>query len=130
MQHRRFVRFGVLTTAILGCSDSRVPTELVFDQGFGDLFVIRNAGNVVGDDVLASIEYAGAHLGVRLNVVMGHEQCGAVTAALASPDEQNQEPKEVQRILRQISRAVPHLELPEDLDIPPASSDKQGVSAR
>jgi carbonic anhydrase len=110
---------------ILGCSDSRVPTELVFDQGFGDLFVIRNAGNVVGKDVLASIEYAGKHLGVRLNVVMGHEQCGAVTAALASADERAQEPREVQEILKRIDRGLSRLELPED----PALQVSAGVEA-
>jgi carbonic anhydrase len=68
---------------ILGCSDSRVPPELVFDQGLGDLFVIRDAGNVVDDEVLGSIEYAVEHLGARLVVVLGHEKCGAVSAAVA-----------------------------------------------
>jgi len=110
---------------ILGCSDSRVPTELVFDQGFGDLFVIRNAGNVVGNDVLATIEYAGAHLGVRLNVVMGHEQCGAVTAALASPDDRAREPREIQGILHKIDRGLSVPELPED----PALRVSAGVEA-
>lgn len=68
--------------AVLSCSDSRAPVELIFDQGFGDLFVIRNAGNVVDDVVLASIEYAVEHLGVNLVLVLGHTQCGAVTAAM------------------------------------------------
>ncbi|MBE0658895.1 MAG: carbonic anhydrase [Bryobacteraceae bacterium] len=68
---------------ILGCSDSRVPPELIFDEGLGDLFVIRDAGNVVDDEVLGSIEYAVEHLGVRLVVVLGHEKCGAVSAAVA-----------------------------------------------
>lgn len=67
---------------VVGCSDSRVPPEILFDQGLGDLFVIRNAGNVVDANALASIEYAAEHLGVRLIVVLGHERCGAVTAAL------------------------------------------------
>jgi carbonic anhydrase len=67
---------------ILGCSDSRVPIELVFDQGFGDLFVVRVAGNVVSPDVIGSLGYAIAHLGTPLVVVMGHYGCGAVTAAL------------------------------------------------
>jgi carbonic anhydrase len=67
---------------IVGCSDSRVPPELVFDAGLGDLFVIREAGNVVDDVVLGSVEYAVEHLGVRLVVVLGHESCGAVTAAV------------------------------------------------
>lgn len=68
---------------ILGCSDSRVPAEIVFDQGLGDLFVVRVAGNVLDEDhVLASIEYAVAVLEVPLIMVLGHESCGAVTAAV------------------------------------------------
>jgi carbonic anhydrase len=67
---------------ILSCSDSRVPPEIVFDEGLGDLFVIRNAGHIVDDAVLGSIEYAAEHLGVKLLVVLGHEQCGAVRAAI------------------------------------------------
>jgi len=65
---------------IVSCSDSRVSPELVFDQGVGDLFVIRTAGNMIGDLELGSIEYAVEHLGVKLVVVMGHENCGAVKA--------------------------------------------------
>jgi carbonic anhydrase len=68
---------------ILGCADSRVPPELLFDQGLGDLFVIRDAGNLIDDAVLGSIEYAVEHLGVRLIMVLGHENCGAVSAAVA-----------------------------------------------
>ncbi|HEX4348495.1 MAG TPA: carbonic anhydrase [Vicinamibacterales bacterium] len=68
---------------ILGCSDSRVPAELVFDQGFGDLFVIRVAGNIVAPSQVGSIEFAAAYFGTKLVVVMGHEQCGAITAAVA-----------------------------------------------
>jgi carbonic anhydrase len=67
---------------ILGCADSRVPPELLFDQGLGDLFVIRVAGNIVDDAILGSIEYAVEHLGTKLIVVLGHEKCGAVTAAV------------------------------------------------
>lgn len=68
--------------AVLGCSDSRVSPEILFDQGIGDLFVVREAGNVVDDDVLGSLEYAVLHLRVPLIVVLGHESCGAVEAAL------------------------------------------------
>lgn len=68
--------------AIVGCSDSRVPLEVIFDQGFGDLFVIRCAGNVVGPLSLASIEFAVHNLQVPLVVVLGHTRCGAVQAAL------------------------------------------------
>jgi carbonic anhydrase len=67
---------------ILGCADSRVSPELLFDEGLGDLFVIRVAGNIVDDAVLGSVEYAILHLGTRLIVVLGHENCGAVTAAV------------------------------------------------
>ena len=67
---------------ILGCADSRVPPELTFDEGLGDLFVIRVAGNIADDAVLGSIEYAIEHLGTKLIVVLGHEQCGAVSAAV------------------------------------------------
>jgi carbonic anhydrase len=67
---------------ILGCSDSRVPAELVFDQGFGDLFVIRVAGNIVAPSQIGSVEFAAARFGTRLVVVLGHSQCGAVAATL------------------------------------------------
>jgi carbonic anhydrase len=67
---------------VLGCSDSRVPAELVFDQGFGDLFVIRVAGNVVAPSGIGSVEFAAARFGTRLVVVMGHSSCGAVIATL------------------------------------------------
>lgn len=71
---------------ILACSDSRVPPELVFDQGFGDLFVVRVAGNIIDSDILGSIGYGLIHLKTPLVVVMGHEGCGAVTAALKMID--------------------------------------------
>ena len=67
---------------VLSCSDSRVPPEIVFDQGLGDMFVVRVAGNVIDDDVLGSVEYAVEHLGSSLVVVMGHQSCGAVKAVV------------------------------------------------
>ena len=67
---------------IVGCSDSRVPPEILFDQGMGDLFVVRSAGNVIDDIAIGSIEYAVEHLGVQLIMVLGHERCGAVDATL------------------------------------------------
>jgi carbonic anhydrase len=67
---------------VVGCSDSRIPPEIIFDQGIGDLFIIRVAGNVVDDIALGSIEYAVEHLGARLIVVLGHSKCGAVTATV------------------------------------------------
>ena len=67
---------------ILGCSDSRVPAEIVFDQGLGDLFVIRVAGNIVAPSQIGSVEFAAEAFGTRLVVVLGHSKCGAVTATL------------------------------------------------
>jgi carbonic anhydrase len=67
---------------IVGCSDSRIPPEIIFDQGLGDLFVIRVAGNVLDDIGMGSIEYAVDHLGTQLVVVLGHGKCGAVTATV------------------------------------------------
>ncbi len=71
---------------VISCSDSRVPPEVVFDQGLGDLFVIRTAGHLLGDLELGSIEYAVEHLGVRTLVVLGHTECGAVTAFVHGED--------------------------------------------
>ena len=69
---------------ILGCSDSRVPPELIFDAGFGELFIIRLAGNVISPEVMGTVQYAGVHLQTPLFIVLGHEGCGAVAAALAA----------------------------------------------
>lgn len=71
---------------VLSCSDSRVPPEMVFDQGLGQVFTVRVAGNVPNSDAIASIEYALEHLGSKVLVVMGHDSCGAVKAALTTPD--------------------------------------------
>jgi carbonic anhydrase len=71
---------------ILSCSDSRVPPEIIFDQGIGDLFVIRVAGNLLNNEITGSIEYAVEYFGTRLIVVMGHTKCGAVTAAIQNGD--------------------------------------------
>jgi carbonic anhydrase len=72
-------------TIVLSCADSRVPPEVLFDQGIGDLFVVRVAGNILGAATVASMEYAVEHLGARLILVMGHDSCGAVKAALQTP---------------------------------------------
>ena len=87
---------------ILGCADSRTSPEIVFDQNIGDLFVVRNAGNLVDDHALGSIEYAVEHLGARLIVVLGHDRCGAVSAALAG----DTAPGHVQSVVRDIQPAV------------------------
>lgn len=75
------------TAALLGCSDSRLAAEIIFDKGLGDLFVVRNAGQVISDSVLGSLEYAVAVLKVPLILVLGHDRCGAVQAAIDSQAE-------------------------------------------
>ena len=87
---------------IVGCSDSRVGPEIVFDQGLGDLFVVRTAGEVVDSVALGSIEYAVEHLGSTLIVVLGHERCGAVSAAVAGA----KEPGHISAVLNAIEPAV------------------------
>jgi carbonic anhydrase len=87
---------------ILSCADSRVPPEIVFDQGLGDLFAIRVAGNITDDAILASIEYAAEHLHTPLLVVMGHGSCGAVTAAT----ETGELPGHLSSLVRAIRPAV------------------------
>lgn len=93
---------------ILGCSDSRVPAEIIFDQGLGDLFVIRVAGNIVASSQVGSVEFAAARYGTRLVVVLGHSQCGAILATL----EELQQPTDNQsRNLRSIvDRVRPSVE--------------------
>ena len=82
-ERRREVASGQHPFAVvITCSDSRVPPELLFDRGLGDLFVVRTAGNVLDEVALGSIEYAVAHLGVRLVIVLGHSRCGAVGAVI------------------------------------------------
>lgn len=87
---------------VLSCSDSRVPPELVFDQGYGDLFVVRVAGEVVDAPGLGSIEYAVEHLGPRLVVVLGHERCGAVKAAVDG----GEAPPNIASLIKAIQPAV------------------------
>jgi len=89
---------------ILSCSDSRVVPEFAFDTGLGELFVIRVAGNVANVSSLASIEYAVAHLNVKLIVVLGHENCGAITAAL--DDHEGEEEKNFRHLFRYIAPAM------------------------
>lgn len=72
--------------ALFGCSDSRLAAEIIFDKGIGDLFVVRNAGQIISDSVIGSLEYAVGVLGVPLIVVLGHDECGAVRAAIDSQE--------------------------------------------
>ncbi len=94
---------------ILACADSRVPPELVFDQGFGDLFVIRVAGNIVSLDVLGSLQYAMQHLHTPLIVVMGHESCGAVTAAVDALEGRGTEPRFIAALVAAIEPGLTDL---------------------
>ena len=87
---------------VIGCSDSRVPPEIVFDQGIGDVFVVRVAGNVCDAHEIGSAEYALEHLGVPLLVVLGHTSCGAVTAAVVG----GEVPGNVRSLLESIQPAV------------------------
>ena len=91
---------------ILGCSDSRVPPELVFDAGFGELFIVRVAGNVISAEVMGTLQYASLHLHTPLFVVLGHEGCGAVEAALAAAHEGAEHGERIARLLDSILPAV------------------------
>lgn len=96
-------------TVVVSCADSRVAPELIFDQGVGDLFVIRVAGNVIagaGASVKGSIEYAVAELGVRLIIVLGHSQCGAVKAAIKHIDDEDALPGSIGNLVDLIRPAV------------------------
>jgi len=93
--------------AVLSCSDSRVPPEIVFDRGLGDLFVVRDAGNVAGPLALESLHYAVAHLGTRLIAVLGHTNCGAVTATVAGKTSDIPETARGIQLAVQKSKAMP-----------------------
>lgn len=101
--------------AILSCSDSRVPPEVVFDQGLGDLFIVRVAGNVINNEGLGSLEYAVDHLGTRLIVVLGHQRCGAVDAARKTIAAKGKAPGHIQSLVTAIKPAV-EATAKEDLD--------------
>ena len=102
--------------AILGCSDSRVPPELVFDQGLGDLFIVRVAGNVVATETLGSLGYALEHLCVPLVVVLGHEGCGAVQAALQMKLKGVVEPGKIADLVRTILPGLDGIDCHDDPD--------------
>ena len=110
---------------ILGCSDARVPAELVFSQGFGDLFVIRVAGNIVAPSQVGSVEFAAERFGTRLAVVLGHTQCGAVAATLEElrQPQANQSPN-LRAIVERIRPSV------EPLLGQPIASDPQALYER
>lgn len=102
-----------------------MPTELIFDQGLGDLFVIRVAGNVITEHIVGSIEYAGLHLHTLLLVVMGHHGCGAVTAALQARAGGDSEPEGIQALLRRTEPAIKDV----DMSLAPDQQLERAVDA-
>ena len=110
---------------ILGCSDSRVPPELVFDAGFGELFIVRVAGNVLSPEIAGSLQYAGSHLHTPLFVVLGHSGCGAVQAALETQRHGVQHRSRIQLLIDNILPGLPD----PDFQLPPAAQLDRAVEA-
>jgi carbonic anhydrase len=110
---------------VLGCSDSRVPPELVFDAAFGELFVIRVAGNVLGPSIVGTLQYASAQLHTPLFIVLGHEGCGAVKAAIASKFHGAHHQNRIALLLENIVPALDNL----DQTLPPAALLNAAVEA-
>ena len=110
---------------VLGCSDSRVPPELVFDAGFGELFIVRVAGNVIAPEILGTLQYAALHLQTPLFVILGHEGCGAVDAALAAKHRDVSHPERIALLLENI---LPGLEGISP-DLPPREQLRVAVEA-
>jgi carbonic anhydrase len=108
---------------ILGCSDSRVPPELIFDAGLGELFIVRVAGNVLSPEVAGSLQYAGAHLKTPLMVVLGHEGCGAIQAALETMHKGVRQHSRIQLLMDRILPTLAGL----DRDLPPSALLTQAV---
>jgi carbonic anhydrase len=105
-RRRQLSKYQEPFAVVLTCSDSRCPAEVLFDQGLGDLFVIRVAGNIIGSAVLGSVEYALDHLGTPLVMVLGHQNCGAVTATLESIRDNTIAPGDVKALVDAITPAV------------------------
>jgi carbonic anhydrase len=110
---------------ILSCSDSRVPPELIFDAGFGELFIVRVAGNVVSPEVAGSLQYAGRHLKTPLFVVLGHTNCGAVAAAVEARLHGARQPSRIQILVDCILPGLIDL----DLQLTPEATLAQAVEA-
>ena len=110
---------------ILGCSDSRVPPELLFDAGFGELFIVRVAGNVISAEIMGSLQYAGLHLQTPLFVVLGHEGCGAVEAALGAARGGDDHPDRIARLLESILPGLKDV----DPNLPEEAQLRVGVEA-
>ena len=113
---------------ILGCSDSRVPAEVVFDQGLGDLFVIRVAGNIVAPSQVGSVEFAAARFGTRLVVVLGHSGCGAINATLEDLRTPTKHSRNIRSIVDRVRPAIEPL-LETDLRNDPVALMKKAVRA-
>jgi carbonic anhydrase len=96
---------------VLGCSDSRVPPELVFDAGFGELFIVRVAGNVISAEIMGTLQYAGVHLRTPLFVVLGHRGCGAVAAALTAKRDGASQPARIEILLQSIHPGLRQVDL-------------------
>jgi carbonic anhydrase len=110
---------------ILGCSDSRVPPELIFDANFGELFVIRVAGNVISPEIAGTLQYAGTHLRTPLFVVLGHENCGAVQAALDVKFQNAKVPSRIELLLQNILPGLENI----DENAQPAEQARDAVEA-
>ena len=110
---------------LLGCSDSRVPPEWLFDVGLGELFVIRVAGNVFSPEVAGSLQYAGVHLRTPLFVVLGHEGCGAIAAALATRHRGEQFHSRIQQLLASVLPGLPEF----DAQLTPAQELSRAVES-
>ena len=110
---------------ILGCSDSRVPPELIFDAGFGELFIVRVAGNVLSPEIMGSLQYAGSHLHTPLFVVLGHSGCGAVQAALETQRHGVQHRTRIQFLIDNILPGLPD----PDPQLPPSAQLDRAVEA-
>jgi carbonic anhydrase len=112
---------------ILGCSDSRVPPELIFDANFGELFIVRVAGNVISPEVMGSLQYAGAHLLTPLFVVLGHAGCGAVKAALQYKLNGVQLRSRIQILVNNILPGLPEFDAPSSQEEKLASAIEANV---
>ena len=112
---------------ILGCSDSRVPPELIFDANFGELFIVRVAGNVISPEVMGSLQYAGAHLLTPLFVVLGHAGCGAVKAALEYKLNGVQLRSRIQILVNNILPGLPEFDAPSSQEEKLASAIEANV---
>jgi carbonic anhydrase len=115
-EHEKFSWRSILVDSqkpfatVIGCSDSRVPPELIFDVGFGDVFTIRLAGNIIAEDVVGSLQYAGSHLHTPLFVVLGHEGCGAVAATLDAMLHHGKEPEHIESLIKLIKPGLRELD--------------------